>query len=705
MLSIDSGESVIRVRSRLMGLLGEQLITDETAALSELVKNSYDADSKKVIIKLNNVSSKEDGEIIITDDGNGMSKETLLKAWLELGSITKGGLKKSDRFSKILHRPYLGEKGLGRLSVHKIGKVVELFTREEGADYESYLRIDWSKFEEMEQFLEDVKIEWSTNKPNVITKMNSGFEKGTQIKISNIHRNWTEQMIGEIKQFVNTTKSPISDLTNFDITMDVNDKLDVHIKKVDFNEIFSTANYSCTIDVNAGGFADINYEYRSSAYSDFIRSEKFKNIDLKLSDADFDKKKPTCGPFKFVIYCWDLDTKDKKTSFDENITYEKSVSPFSGIKLFRDGFRVLPYGTKDNDWLNMDKRRVSRFQENVSRNQVIGFIEISSENNPKLIDKSDREGLISNDVFRDFYKIVICALKAFQVERNKERLKIKDVKREDVRIKKLKAKFSKIELILEKENVSKVSREKIHENVFQIQNEISNVIDDAEEPLLVAASIGLTYMIPTHEAERDIQESYKVLTRILKKKELEPNKKIQIIIEQLQHAEDILQGVVKISQDSKKERFYIKESMDFAVKLMRQKMRRNEISIETDIKIKKSVVGASRLFSIILLNLIDNSIFWLNKKQKDKKIKITFSEYSKKFYCLIVSDSGPGINDDIDFLSRPFVTRKSKGMGLGLYICDRIAVMHKGKLISINEFEFPGLLSGANIAILIPKID
>jgi signal transduction histidine kinase len=305
----------------------------------------------------------------------------------------------------------------------------------------------------------------------------------------------------------------------------------------------------------------------------------------------------------------------------------------------------------------------------------------------------------------NFYKLIICALKAFQLERNKERLKIKEVKREDARIKKLKAKFSEIESILEKENVTKTSRDKIHEHVFEIQKEISDVIDDAEEPLIVAASIGLTYMIPTHEAERDIQESYKVLMRILKSKEPEPHQKIKIVVEQLQHAEDILQGLVKLSQSSKKERFYINEPIDFAIKLMKPKIIRNEISIETDIKVKKSVIGASRLFSIVLLNMIDNSIFWQRNNHGDKKIKITFADYSKKFYCLIVSDNGPGLTDDIDFLSRPFVTRKSKGMGLGLYICDRVAIMHKGKLISLNEFEFPGLLSGANIALLIPKID
>ena len=105
-----------------MSLLGEQLITDETAAISELIKNSFDADATEVKIQLNNVSHPKFSEIIITDNGHGMSKENMLTSWLELGTISKARQENKKRVSEIFHRPYLGEKGLGRLAVHKIGR-------------------------------------------------------------------------------------------------------------------------------------------------------------------------------------------------------------------------------------------------------------------------------------------------------------------------------------------------------------------------------------------------------------------------------------------------------------------------------------------------------------------------------------------------------------------------------------------------------
>jgi len=702
---MDSGTSSFKARSRLMFLLGEQLITDEIAALSELIKNAYDADATELKIELNNVSDQKYGEAIITDNGHGMTKDRLLESWLELGTISKARKKNEKKYSETLHRPYLGEKGLGRLAVHKIGKKTELITKRKNSHSESLLKLDWSQFEDQDKFLDDVKVDWEEREPEIFT-MNSDYKFGTRIKITNFHRNWTKEMIREVKQFVATMKSPFSGMDNFTIKLDVRDKLDEPFNMSDMNEVFDTANYSFTANINKEGYAKIEYSYKSKLYTKLKREEKFQNKDLKqYSDYFMKEKKPHCGEFKFVIYCWDLDPKDKKATFDENITYEKMVKPLIGIKIFRDGFRVLPYGNLENDWLNMDKKRVARFQENVSRNQVLGFVEISTKNNQNLIDKSDREGLIDNDEFRDFYELVQCALQFFKTERNKERLKIKKIKREDVRVQKLSKQFSELMTILDEEKIRPSAKIKIQKNIFETRKTFEKILEDAEEPLIAAASLGLTYMIPTHEAQRDIHEGYRILEKLVKNTGVNFQREIKTVIRQLEQADQILQGIVKISQATQdEERFKMSIPVDFAVDIMKQKADRNNIKIFTDIKIKRSLLGAERLFSVLLLNMIDNSIYWLNTKEiKDKQIKISFVNYDNKFDALIVSDNGPGFEDNLEYLTNPFVTRKTKGMGLGLYICDRVATMHKGKLKILDEFKFPGLLSGANIAFLIPK--
>src|SRR6266550_7114798 len=86
---LDRGESKFVARARLMLLLGEQLITDEVAAVYELIKNSYDADATKVKIRLLQVTDPKQGRIEVKDNGSGMSRETLLTGWLELATPGK----------------------------------------------------------------------------------------------------------------------------------------------------------------------------------------------------------------------------------------------------------------------------------------------------------------------------------------------------------------------------------------------------------------------------------------------------------------------------------------------------------------------------------------------------------------------------------------------------------------------------------------
>jgi len=347
------GEAHFKTRSRIVLLLGEELITDEVAAISELIKNSYDADALKAQIQLNNVST-DHGEIIITDNGNGMTRKTLLNSWMEIGTISKALTnKEEERVSEIYHRPYLGEKGLGRLSIHKIGKKSILTTRRRDTNSEVTLILDWAIFGDPEKYLDEIKVNWKQGTPEIFTENSQlKFTRGTQIRISSLHRSWTTEMIRKVKQFRTSFKSPFSKLSNFEVEVKVDDSRDTFVQEVDLKTVLNTAHYIYSADVDAKGLGDIHYKYKSKLYPDFARSANKKKENLKTDLEVFpENRNPRCGPFAFQIYCWDLDPKDKKATFDENITYEFSVKPLTGIKLFRNDFRVLPYGNEDNDWL------------------------------------------------------------------------------------------------------------------------------------------------------------------------------------------------------------------------------------------------------------------------------------------------------------------------------------------------------------------
>ena len=116
-------------RARLLIQLGDQLIKNESIALVELVKNSYDADANIVNIYMENVDNPDNGVIIIEDDGYGMSPETVENVWLEPGSDFKTQKIKNLEVSPKYERLPIGEKGIGRFGVHKLGNIIEMTTK------------------------------------------------------------------------------------------------------------------------------------------------------------------------------------------------------------------------------------------------------------------------------------------------------------------------------------------------------------------------------------------------------------------------------------------------------------------------------------------------------------------------------------------------------------------------------------------------
>jgi len=701
-----SGEQSFTARARIMILLGEQLITDEVAAVSELIKNAYDAEAPEVTIELKNVSNKDQGEITIIDKGHGMTKDTLLSSWLELGTLSK--IRKKDqpaRRSESGERICLGEKGLGRLAVHKIGKHTEITTRRKDTQTETKLILDWTIFEDSDKFLEDIKNNWKTGPPIEFTKDSPpGYEQGTKIHITKLQRAWTSDMIKRLKTFVWTIQSPLSDLKDFNVILKVDDPEDVEIKFKETKELLDTAHYVFIANINEDGKADITYTFKSPIYQSVNREIKFKNEDLRQAPIFTDKKKPTCGPFKLVIHCWELDAEHKKKTFGDGDVYNVMVKPQTGMRVIRDGFRVFPYGSPDNDWLNMDQQRIERFQFNVSRNQLIGYAEISADNNKLLIDKSDREGLIDNQAYREFRHLISSAILFFQTKREEDRDKIKKIKKLDPRTNRFSDHLKKLNKVLEKEKITSDTQKKISDLVENTIKIFDETLEEVEEPLLGAASIGLTYMIPTHELRRTVKESIKILKKLIKSDGKEYIESARLAIEQLNESEEIIRGLVQIAEKVEdKEQFKLKLPVERSIELMQKKLERNNVKITLEVHKDVEVNSTRRAIIIMLLNMIENSIYWLGNNEKDKKeIKLVIDEFDKN-NVLVISDNGPGIQDSLEMITKPFYTTKVGGMGLGLFICNKTAENNGLRLKLLSKDDLPGLLPGANIGILFPK--
>lgn len=701
MPAVKTGEAHVAARARLMLLLGEQLITDEVAAVSELVKNSYDADAEEVRVTFHDPSNIETGYIEVWDNGNGMSVETVLSSWLELGTLSKArGADRAPRLSETKKRIFLGEKGLGRLAVHKLGFITNLVTRRKGENVETKLTIDWTLFEQ-EGFLDQIPIKWEVAEPQIF----KNSPQGTCITIRKLRRAWTVNMMKQVQENILALKSPFADFSDFEIKIKVEDENAPEVTIPDMAKLVKEATYSFTGSIDELGRLKYYYRFSRPDLPDLCREVPCETREIKTQQMYMDDRKPTCGPFNVKIYSWDASPEDQKAVFGETSVFKQMIRPNSGVKLFRDGFRVYPYGSADNDWLSMDARRIGQsFELRLSRSQVIGALEISSKTNPQLIDKTDREGLIDNQAYEDFIGLVLGAISTCENERFEDRRKLKKAlgrtRPEDydkVVFTRNLAALSK--MVGEQSKLPGEAKLAFRNLIDQARDSLETLLAEKEQPLLVAASFGITYLLPTHEIKRNIDESLKILRRMRETSGADVAK-ITAVISHLRAADSMIHGLAKLSMKSLEEAFPMKRPAESALALMKDKFARNSIECKIEGTEKVKAWGKEDLITMILVNFLDNSFYWLlRKKPNERQIRIFVNEYVNR-PTIIVSDSGPGFEDhDINIVTLPFFTRKPDGMGLGLYIADRIARMNGGNLLLLDPDDFPGLLPGANIAV------
>jgi signal transduction histidine kinase len=395
----SSGTTTFRPRAHLIHLLGEELISDEAMAVSELVKNAYDADAASVSIRFVGVDDPATGEIEIRDDGRGMSLQMLHEGWLEPATAFKrrDGRKQRTR----LGRYPLGEKGVGRFAVDKLGSQLELVTRAVEASEEVRLSVSWDDYSKG-GYLDEVENAWEVRDPETFV---GSDQHGTSLTIRSLRTAWGNELVGRVHEALVRLISPKAEGTGFEVIFDCAQyplfEGPVH------NRLLEQAPYRLAGRVDATGYMDPVdggdiVDLREHA-GEYFRQAGGRRL-----------RTPECGPFSVSFSVWDLDVLG-----DQRLprTLRPVLRRICGVSIFRDGFRVSPYGDRDNDWLELNQRRVNNPTMRVSTNQVVGTIEITQDGNPDLRDRTSREGLIETRAFSDMRALTIAALSLLEQSR------------------------------------------------------------------------------------------------------------------------------------------------------------------------------------------------------------------------------------------------------------------------------------------------
>ena len=395
----DSSTHTIRPAGRHILTIGRELVQSDYAAIVELVKNSYDADSPNVKISLQSSPDKKKHAIIITDHGHGMTKDTVVNKWMVPSTRDK-----LDRPKSPAGRTMQGRKGIGRYSASMLGN--DLLLETVAAEGEkTTVFIDWKEFEDAE-YLHDVEI--------LIETKTVKEESGTKLTITRdkkFFEDWDGKQIEKLRYELKKLKSPMipaldhkNSAENFSINLVVKG-----IQKVeDINEtiesfpVFDLFDYKIIGEIENDGKGKFIYSQQKAKNS----LDEEVNIDVGETD---------CGKLIFDIRVYDREPDAIQALIYRGLKGEggdylgkneakQLLNSSNGIGVYRNGFRIRPLGDADFDWLKLNEQRVQNPSMRIGSNQVIGYVQIESENLSGLMEKSARDGLKENKAFDQLKK-------------------------------------------------------------------------------------------------------------------------------------------------------------------------------------------------------------------------------------------------------------------------------------------------------------
>lgn len=720
-------------KAHILRLLGEELIKSPIMAIYELVKNSYDADSSFVNVNFSNIQDLENAIVKIEDNGTGLTSQVIENVWLEPGTdhrkpIDKDGERIINR-SPIFDRVPMGEKGVGRFAVHKLGNSIKLVTRpahvitclDEKAEWKKYilnyeisLTIDWKTFSQS-KYLEDIPITWQTE----TDKTNFHFQdnSGTLIEVTSLKEPWTRRMARSLKRNVVSMLSPKNDINKFKINLDFgNNWLDGF---PDAKEVLKIApyHYSAILDEDYNLIVDYEFklalneeigeniiENSSENIKGMLRPKIRQRLEEDLVDSEeinevMKKLKTSKNPFGNImveIYSYDMDSDSFKDYTYDSKTVKSVLKENYGIKVFKDDMRVFNYGEPGNDWLNIDIERVQN-KEWFSNNQVIGTVYLDSIHTTNLIEKTNREGFVENNNYSIFYDCVRLMIEDFKTRRQKDRRTWLAFNHKESN---KTTRFDQTSLFNELVDSTDFSDTEKREKLKKEAENLQKDFEQKKETLLIPAGVGMTASVALHEIE-------KLVPRM---KEVVNDNPFQPVLgnEKVDELDDYVQGILSVLRRGGNKPISLIESIDKAISNYGFKLKTRKIEVLTDYDNDIETIKCDkRYFITMIMNIIDNSIYWLDTIYKENKAIYIKTYLDNDIPSIVIVDNGPGFKDEITDLVRPFFSRKDDGIGIGLYLIDTI-MMKYGKFeilenSDLDEINIPTIYRGAAIKLSFSK--
>ncbi len=727
-------ELPFRVSPRTMRMLGRENISSPIISVLELVKNAYDADATSVKVIFENTNTPS-GRIIIKDNGEGMSLDDLRNRWMVISTSNK--IRSSTTALKA--RKKVGEKGIGRLAMDRLARQVTVRThRHDSSGLELF--IDWDKYEGDEGELNQISHPLQSVPPR-----DNGLS-GTTLILTNLRDQWKQNDFEALYNDLSLLVAPLAqEGTDFSIYFESSDAPELSGKVSSI--LTNVAEYTLISTLDKSGILHHQLTHRSG---EAIEDQRSWANAFSLPSGALSR----CGPLHFKLLFYLRDAKSFQGTDVKLSQLRKSLQRYHGVRIYRDAFRVKPYGDPggNEDWLRLNARFIrtrygvqSKLGWRLSEGQVIGTVLITRKKNPALRDQTNREGLIENDAYNDMKKFLLHGIQFLERERQSRVHREKEKKEADTAFSiPVENSFADIEehldtISTELRNIAEKPSIYWHDDVRKLADSVDKVrsqplrdlqetIDEehqeaeqrqTEYQLMIGLStLGITMTAFGHEIERvinNVQARTKLLTHTINRSPIDKpriDKDMKVLSESAGQVQAWGRfALERVRQDKRKRTdIDINKIIHTLLEEFHFSLMRERIQIEINLSKELPFFRAFTMdIEAIFINFITNAKEAMRYTAIDQRkivIWTYFSEVSQELR-LGFADSGCGIRDeDVNLIFDPlFSTRldddgEPVGTGLGLTIVKNIIDDYNGRI----DVKGSGKLGGAEFNIYLPHL-
>lgn len=610
---MPSGKTLaFEVSANIQKLVGEELVTNEEMAVIELVKNAYDSGARRVTIKIQPASTREPGYIKIKDDGPGMSLEEFKSIFMFAGYSER------DTEARTATRIPTGEKGIGRFAADKLGSKLELTTKRTGTEEALQVSFDWGAFRDKTKRFSDIKIPYKYVKSPELQESKSG----TVLLIRGLRAKWDHKRSESIRNSLASLLNPFRRPERFDINLEVSKSAEI------------------SGEIRQEPPDDTDYELR------FKVSEDGKFLHRRLKTPASDQK-------EWMPVVTGADLKQIEGLSGRLLFYVKrpprkivkGLPP--GVQVYRDGFRLQPFGSPLEPWLQLTEKRAKRAgHAPLVPSRLFGFIEVSRLLQPDIRDISSRQGLMETDAFHQMIT-VLREQTTFLEENIREQVSIPNWK-ESGKEKAIEIERSKVQTL---GDLSIGIGHEIRQPLQSITSEAGAIEDRLEEMKIDDQHL--------HDALETIDDS------------------VRRIDETIKFIQDFAKGDLEAIST-----FDLAEVVKKTCRLFIGEAKRRGINIDANIPESQPARTNKNTLERVLVNVLRNAMEAVEVARNfgEGEIGVALS-LSENEHVLTVKDNGGGIPKEIrPKIFKTFATKKTGGLGYGLSHSQTIIQAHGGKI-------------------------